>query len=45
VGERGTPDLPLAIDQVIRRALAKDPQERQPSAGALMDEAAQVLGD
>jgi serine/threonine protein kinase len=39
------PDLPLAIDQVIRRALAKDPQERQPSAGALMDEAAQVLGD
>ena len=38
-------DLPLAIDQVVRRALAKDPQERQPSAGTLMADAAQVLGD
>jgi serine/threonine protein kinase len=38
-------DLPLAIDQVVRRALAKDPQERQPTAGTLMADAAQVLGD
>jgi serine/threonine protein kinase len=37
-------ELPLAIDQVVGRALAKDPQERQASAGALMDQAAQVLG-
>ena len=39
------PDLPLAIDQVVNRALAKDPQERQPSAGALMADVAQVLED
>jgi hypothetical protein len=39
------PDLPLAIDRVVGRALAKDPQERQASAGALMDQTAQVLGD
>jgi serine/threonine protein kinase len=39
------PDLPLAIDHVVRRALAKDPQERQPTAGTLMADAAQVLGD
>lgn len=39
------PDLPLAIDQVVGRALAKDPLERQPTAGRLMADAAQVLGD
>jgi serine/threonine protein kinase len=39
------PDLPLAIDRVVARALAKDPQERPSSAGALMAHAAQVLGD
>jgi serine/threonine protein kinase len=39
------PDLPLAIDQVVSRALAKDPQERPASAGALMADAAEVLGD
>ena len=39
------PDLPLAIDRVVGRALAKDPQQRQPTAGTLMADAAQVLGD
>ena len=38
------PELPLAIDRVVSRALAKDPAERQPSAGTLMADAAQVLG-
>ena len=38
-------DLPLAIDQVVSRALAKDPHQRQPAAGTLMADAAQVLGD
>jgi hypothetical protein len=32
---RKTPGLPAAIDQVIARAMAKDPDERFPSAGDL----------
>lgn len=38
------PELPPAIDDVVRRALAKDPQERQASAGALLADAARALG-
>jgi serine/threonine protein kinase len=38
------PELPPALDDVVCRALAKDPQERQPGAGALMDDAARALG-
>jgi hypothetical protein len=33
------PELPAALDEVIRRAMAKEPAERPTSASALMDEA------
>ena len=38
------PELPPALDEVLGRALAKDPHERQVSAGALMNETARALG-
>ena len=31
------PDLPLAFVQVVERALAADPQQRWPTAGALLE--------
>jgi serine/threonine protein kinase len=37
------PELPPELDDVICRALAKDPQERQASAGELMRDARQAL--
>ncbi|MEV6362257.1 serine/threonine-protein kinase [Nocardia asteroides] len=37
-------DLPHRIDEVIARAMAKDPQRRYPSCGALADAAATALG-
>jgi hypothetical protein len=36
--------LPAAIDDVIRTALAKDPADRQPTAGALIAAAESALG-
>ncbi len=38
------PDLPAAIDAVVTRAMAKAPADRQQSAGALADDAAEALG-
>ena len=38
------PDLPTDIDPVLARALAKEPEERQPSCGQLIDEAREALG-
>jgi YVTN family beta-propeller protein len=43
VSERN-PELPRAIDPVIARALAKEPEERHPSCGDLITEAARALG-
>ncbi|MBI4862842.1 MAG: protein kinase [Candidatus Riflebacteria bacterium] len=37
------PTLPPALDRVVRRALAKRPGERYPSAGAMRDDLATVL--
>lgn len=38
------PELPAAIDVVIQRALAKDPDERYPTCGALIAAAGDALG-
>jgi DNA-binding NarL/FixJ family response regulator len=38
------PDLPLGLEEVLDRALAKEPAERPHSAGALAAEAAAALG-
>lgn len=37
------PDLPAGLDVVIARGLAKDPDDRYPTCGALAADAAQVL--
>jgi predicted Ser/Thr protein kinase len=39
------PELPAALDPVLRRALAKDPGERYASASELIDAARTALGD
>src|SRR5256885_1040740 len=38
------PDLPAAVDGVLRRALAKDPAARWPSATAFVDALQRALG-
>lgn len=38
------PDLPAALDPVLQRALAKEPQERYPSAGAFSEAFQRALG-
>jgi serine/threonine-protein kinase len=38
------PELPPMIDDVIRRAMAKEPQDRYPSASDLMDDVARAVG-
>ena len=43
VSER-RPDLPEAIDAVVSKALAKDPQKRYGSCGELVESARQALG-
>jgi Protein kinase domain len=43
VSER-RPELPAALDEVILRAMAKDPRERYRSPGRLMRAAAEALG-
>jgi hypothetical protein len=39
------PDLPAAIDDVLARALAKEPESRQASASELIADAAAAVGD
>jgi protein kinase-like protein len=41
---RRRPDIPKAVDQVIARAMAKEPEERYPTCGALISAAAEALG-
>ena len=41
---RTRPDLPERVDQVIARALAKDPAQRYPTCGALVAAAESALG-
>ena len=38
------PELPVDLDDVLGRAMAKDPDERQPSCTALVEEARVALG-
>ena len=38
------PGVSAAVDDVLARAMAKDPGERQPSCGALVDETRAALG-
>ena len=38
------PGLPKEIDRVVARAMAKEPTDRQQSAGSLVDEASRALG-
>jgi serine/threonine-protein kinase len=37
------PELPQELDEALSRALAKDPEDRQPSAGAFAREASAAL--
>jgi hypothetical protein len=43
VGER-RPDVPAQLDDALRRAMAKDPAARQPSAAAFAEEVAAATG-
>jgi serine/threonine-protein kinase len=38
-------ELPAALDEVIAAGMAKDPDERPPSAGALVAEMLRALGE
>jgi serine/threonine protein kinase/ABC-type oligopeptide transport system substrate-binding subunit len=38
------PELPGRIDEVVRRAMAKEPADRHPTAGAVIAEATDALG-
>lgn len=38
------PEMPRGLDAVVERAVAKDPAERYPSAGAMVEAARQVQG-
>ncbi len=41
---RGRPELPEAIDAVVGRALAKEPEQRYPTCGELISAAQEALG-
>ena len=38
------PSLPPAVDDVLARAMAKDPDDRQPTCGGLVEEVRHALG-